>query len=378
MKIFFLLLFWSLWFLNFSTRTIISPLLPIIEDEFAISHAMAGSIFSFLSAGYTITLLLSGFLSPRIGYKRSIILGFAILISAVFCLKYARSYPSFAVATLFVGLGAGIYLPSVMPLLTAIFSRDNWGKAIAFHETAASFSILSIPLLTIVALRFFHWRGLFNILSMACLVVIIFFCIFSPDPRPKKEKKARLSRILIRKDFWIVAILWIFAASNSLGLYNLIPLFLVKEKGMSIEMANTIFGISRIGGFFIVILVGFLVDRYGAKKILFLLLLTTGLTTVGLALTQTVPQLVVMLILQATVCSGFFPVAFVAISKITSFNERSIFTGTTIAIGVIVGLGLTPFVLGAVADIWNFQYGILFLGVVTAVSCILVRGIGEI
>jgi NNP family nitrate/nitrite transporter-like MFS transporter len=378
MKIFLLLLFWSLWFLNFSTRTIISPLLPIIEDEFAISHAMAGSIFSFLSLGYTITLLLSGFLSPRIGYKRSIVLGFTILITAVFCLKYARSYPSFAVATLFVGLGAGIYLPSVMPLLTAIFARDNWGKAIAFHETAASFSILSIPLLAVVALRFFHWRALFNILSMACLVVIIFFCIFSPDPRPKKEKRARLSRILIRKDFWIVAILWIFAASNSLGLYNLIPLFLVKEKGISIEMANTIFGISRTGGFIIVILAGFLVDRYGAKKILFLLLLTTGLTTVGLALAQTVPHLVVMLILQATVCSGFFPVALVAISKITSFNERSIFTGTTIAIGVIVGLGLTPFVLGAIADVWNFQYGILFLGVVTALSCMLLKGVGEI
>jgi len=355
-----------------------SPLLPIIEDELAISHAMAGSIFSFLSLGYTITLLLSGFLSPRIGYKRSIVLGFTILITAVFCLKYARSYPSFAVATLFVGLGAGIYLPSVMPLLTAIFARDSWGKAIAFHETAASFSILSIPLLTAVALRFFQWRSLFNILSMACFIVTIFFCIFSPDPHPKKEKRARLSRILLRKDFWIVAILWIFAASNSLGLYNLIPLFLVKEKGMSIEMANTIFGISRIGGFFIVILVGFLVDRYGAKKILFLLLLTTGLTTVGLALTQTVPHLVVMLILQATVCSGFFPVAFVAISKITSFNERSIFTGTTIAIGVIMGLGFAPFALGAIADIWNFQYGIFFLGVVTAVSCILVRGIGEI
>ena len=378
MKIFLLLLFWSLWFLNFSTRTIISPLLPIIEDELAISHAMAGSIFSFLSLGYTITLLLSGFLSPRIGYKRSIVLGFTILITAVFCLKYARSYPSFAVATLFIGLGAGIYLPSVMPLLTAIFARDNWGKAIAFHETAASFSILSIPLLTAVALSFFQWRALFTILSMACFIVTIFFCIFSPDPRPKKEKKARLSRILLRKDFWIVAILWIFAASNSLGLYNLIPLFLVKEKGMSIEMANTIFGISRIGGFFIVILVGFLVDRYGAKKILFLLLLTTGLTTVGLALTQTVPHLVLMLILQATVCSGFFTVAFVAISKITSFDERSIFTGTTIAIGVIVGLGLTPFVLGAVADVWNFQYGIFVLGVVTALSCMLLRGIEEI
>ena len=36
----------------------------------------------------------------------------------------------------------------------------------------------------------------------------------------------------------------------------MIPLFLVKEKGMSIEMANTIFGIFRTGGFIIVILVG--------------------------------------------------------------------------------------------------------------------------
>jgi len=99
---------------------------------------------------------------------------------------------------------------------------------------------------------------------------------------------------------------------------------------------------------------------------------------VGLALAQTVPHLVVMLILQATVCSGFFPVAFVVISKITSFNERSIFTGTTIAIGVVMGLGLTPFVLGAVADIWNFQCGILVLGVLTMLSCMLLRGIGEI
>ena len=378
MKIFLLFVFWSLWFLNFSTRTIISPLLPIIEDKLAISHAMAGSIFSFLSAGYTIALLLSGFLSSRIGYKRSIIFGFTILLTAVFCLKYATSYPSFAVFTLFVGLGAGIYLPSVMPLLTAIFARDNWGKVIGFHETAASFSIFSVPLLTAVALHFFHWRSLFLILSIACLIVVIFFCIFSPDPRLETEKKARLLRILGRRDFWIIAILWIFAASNSLGLYNLIPLFLVKEKGMSLEMANTIFGISRTGGFIIVILAGFLVDRYGAKRVLLFFLLTTGLTTVGLALAQTVPYLVAMLILQATVCSGFFPVAFVAISKITSLNERSIFTGTTIAIGVVVGLGFAPFALGAIADTWNFQYGILFLGVVTALSCILLKGIGEI
>lgn len=141
----FLLLFWSLWFVNFSTRAVISPILPILEDEFAISHALAGGIFSFLSLGYTATLLLSGLLSPRIGYKRTIIVGFAILTTAVFCFRYTDTYASVVTVSLFIGLGAGIYLPSAIPLITEIFGRNNWGKVIAFHGTAPSLSILVIP-----------------------------------------------------------------------------------------------------------------------------------------------------------------------------------------------------------------------------------------
>ena len=378
MKLSLLILFWGLWFVNFSTRTIISPLLPIIEDELAISHALAGSIFSFLSLGYTITLLLSGLLSPRIGYKRSIIVGLAICMAALFYLKYATTYSSIATVTLFIGLGAGIYLPSAIPLLTASFGRDSWGKAIAFHDTAPSLSLLSIPILTAFALRAFHWRELFVILSAACLIALIAFWAFSPDPHPREKKTAPLSGILARRDFWIMALLWIFGASNGLGLYNVIPLFIVKEKGMELEMANTIFGLSRVGGLLVVVTAGFLVDRYGVKKILFLVFLTTGLSTMGLAVAQGVPLLVTMLVLQATLSTLFFPAALVAISKLTSFNERSIFTGTTVAIGVLFGAGLTPLVLGAAADLWNFQFGILLLGVITTLSCAVLRNLQRI
>ena len=375
MKIFFLLLFWSLWYVNFSARTVISPLLPIIEDEFALRHAVAGSIFSFLSVGYTITLLLSGALSPRIGYKRTIALGFLILMMSLFFLRYATTYTSLAVAFLFIGLGAGIYLPSAIPLITEVFDREHWGKAIAFHETGASFSVFSIPLLTAIALRFLNWRNIFFVLSAACLIVCVFFCIFSPDPSPQKEEKTGFSGVLRRRDFWIMAILWVFAASCALGLYSVIPLFLVKENGMHLETANTIFGFSRIGGFIVAIITGFLVDRYGAKRILFLVILLTGLSTMNLALAQTIPLLVVMLFVQATIYPAFFPVALVAISRLTASNERSIFAGTTMAIGVIIGIGLTPVILGAVADVWNFRVGIFSLGAFTAISCISLKGI---
>jgi NNP family nitrate/nitrite transporter-like MFS transporter len=373
MKILLLLLFWSLWFVNFSTRTLISPLLPIIEDELAISHAQAGSIFSFVAAGYTITLLLSGLLSPRIGYKRSIVLGFAILTAGVFFFKYAQTYAAVVTICLLIGLGSGIYLPSAIPLITGVFGRDNWGKAFAFHETAASSSILAIPVLTALGLHFLHWRSLFVILSAACLIVLSSFWAFTPSPHPEEEKGAPLSHILSRRDFWLITILWIFAASNSLGLYSVIPLLLVKEKGMDLEVANTIFGLSRVGGVFIVVIAGFLADRYGIRKLLFLVVLITGLSTTGLALAQVVPLLMAMLFLQATAASAFFPVALVAISKLTTVDERSTFAGTTLAIGVVAGLGIAPALLGVAADTSSFQVGILVLGVLTVMSCVSLR-----
>jgi MFS family permease len=189
MKIFLLFVFWCLWFLNFSVRLVISPLLPLIEDEFALSHAFAGGIFFFIYSGSILAVFSSGYISIRIGYKRSIAATYLILIVTLFCLRYAQNYLSFAFLCFFLGVGVGMYLPCAIPLITAIFDPGKWGKAISFHETAAGLSFLAIPLLTVFALQYFHWTSLFLILSGSCLIVVMAFSLFSPDPRPVKEKK---------------------------------------------------------------------------------------------------------------------------------------------------------------------------------------------
>ncbi len=378
MKVFLLLIFWSLWFLNFSSRTVFSPLLPIIEEELNLTHAMAGSIFVFLSGGYAFTLILAGLLSPRVGYKRIIIAGFLVVSVAHFLLGRAQSYWSLAISALFVGIGSGIYMPSIIPIITATFDRRIWGKAIALHDTAASFSIFAVPILVAISLRFFYWKFLFWILSCLFLSFLISFWLFSPDPRPQKEERVRFLDVVRRRDFWVMATLWIFASAANIGVYNVIPLFLVNERAMAIELANTVFGISRFGGILVSLLAGFVADRYGAKRILFLAFLITGASTIGLALSRNFTLLVVMLIIQASVALGFFPVGLLAISKLTRLKERSIFTGASLAMGVIVGIGLTPVALGAVADAWNFEIGILVLGMLTVVSTLFIKGLREI
>ena len=375
MNILFLLLFWSLWFLNFSTRTVLSPLLPIFESELHISHALAGSIFLFLAVGYTSSLLASNWFTPRIGFKKSIAAGFLILTGALVSLVFTRTYWGLGVVAFFLGFGAGLYLPSALPLLTSTIHPDKWGKAIAFHETAATSSILVIPLLAAAALRFLHWKWLVAVLSGLCLAATIVFLARSPDLRPKEEEKTPFSRVLRRRSFWIMAILWSFAAAGGLGLYNLMPLFLVNERGLPIDLANSIFGLSRIGGLVVTFLAGFLIDRFGVKRVLFISLLASGFSITGIALAESFPLLVTMLVFQATSIPVFFPAGLVAVSKLTGFGDRSAFAGATVAVGVVFGMGIAPTLLGTAADLWSFQAGMLVQGLLTMGACFLLKSL---
>jgi NNP family nitrate/nitrite transporter-like MFS transporter len=378
MKIFLLVIFWSFWFLNFCVRMSFSPLLPIIEEELAITHAVAGGLFSFMAVGGTISVFMSGWVAKHIGYKRSILFGYIALALVSLCLKYAHTYYFFAGCSFLIGFMAGIYFPCVVPLLTSIVSRVNWGKAIAFHETAPSFSFLAVPILVALTIRLYPWQSFFVMLSGACVLCVVLFWIFAPDPRPQKEKKSSYATVLRRPDFWIISILWIMAAMATVGIYTIIPLFLVTEKGMQVETANTIFGISRIGGVFATMLVGFLVDRFAIKKILFTILFITGLATMGMALAQVLWLLVGMLVIQGTMGVVFFPAVVTAISSITSPEERTPFIGMAMAISSLFSFGFVPAGLGAVADQWNFQIGILAMGIVIILSCALIRQLKEL
>lgn len=377
MKLFLLILYWGLWYMNFSSRTILSPLLPLIEDALKINHAMAGSLFLAFYVGNTAALFCSGPVSMRIGYKRTILISFIIMMASYVALKFVATYHLFMAASLVLGISGGFYLPCAIPLITASFEKKHWGKAISIHETAAGFSILSVPFLVVFAMRFVHWQTIFLFLSAVSFVMAVFFMCFSPDPRPVREQKANLSHVLRRKEFWILTVLWISCGIASIGIYNIIPLYLVKERGMAIDMANTIFGFSRAGGFIAMILVGVIIDRFSVRKMLFALLLCTGISTIGVATTHVHWQLVVMLVAQATFSVVFFPVGLMAVAKLTSLSERSIFTGAMMGISSLIGPGLSPVILGLVADRWTFQIGILSVGILTIAFCLLFNQLRE-
>jgi NNP family nitrate/nitrite transporter-like MFS transporter len=374
MKLLPLFIFWCLWFLNFSTRAIFSPFLPLIEDSLSISHGAAGGLFTSLSIGYSLTLLIAGRFACIWGYKRTVVFGFMGTGLVLIGFQWAESYTASHILFFLLGFVTGSYLPSILPIITETYEYRHWGKAIGFHDSAASFSIFFIPLLVAFGLHYLSWRNILLIFGVASLLLPIYFWKISVEPKKEmSEQKVRASLLFKRKTVWIIAFLWIFAAGSCLGLYSILPLFLVKERGIDFHFANNLFGISRVGGVFISILIGFLIDRYGYRKMLVLGIIMTGLSTIGLSLASTLPMIVVALILQATLSLAFFPIGLSTISKLTPLSERAMVTGVIVSIGMIFGVGFVPFLLGVIADHLNFEVGIFGLGILTTLSSLMVR-----
>lgn len=378
MKIAQLMLFWGLWYLAFTTRALISPFLPLIEEAFAINHATAGGLLFFAAAGTTLALSLTGYFSLRVGYKRLITLSFLLCAGALAGLCYADTYPWFACCLFFYGMGGGFYLPCAIPLLTEVFSPEHWGKAISVHETAAGFCMLSVPFFVALALGIMPWRSFFLVLAGLFLLAVAVFWFMGPDAKPERQPGFGLRTLLRRIDFWVVLTLWIASGIGVMGVYNIVPLFLVDEKEMAIASANQLLSLSRLGGFVGQVGIGLFLDRYKTKSILAFLSIASGFSAIGLAVAQPQWLLVVMLLLQGTFCVAFFPAGIVAISKLTRPQERSLYTGAIMAVSIVTGMGLAPAVLGGIADLYGFQIGLFLVGAGTLIVCPLIIALRDI
>lgn len=369
MPIFRLCLFWGLWYLAFSSRTIISPLLPLIQNELTLTQASTGALYLFMACGTSLAVFAAGHLALFFGYKRLILISFWLLAVAFTALSFASTYLTIGIVLLLFGIASGLYLPSAVPMLTTLFERQHWGKIIGFHETAAGFSLVSIPFIIAMLLGLMEWRTIFLLFAAAITAMIIVFHGCVPAMQADKKKSVSIAHLLKRREFIAILILWVSCGTLSMGIYNIIPLFLVNEKGYTLEQANQLFSLTRIGGFAGQILIGFFLDRYSVRTILFLLTLAGGLATICVALVASPLVLSMVLLLQATFCVVFFPVGIVAIAKVTEPQERGIFTGVIMGVSGLTAIGITPFLLGAIADISSFQIGFIFLGTLTLAIC---------
>lgn len=366
----------AIFYLGFISRVVLAPLLPVLEPALGLGHGRAGSLFLALALGYSAGLLGSGWVAARLGHRRTITLSSVTVGLAALGMAAAPSILWLALGYGLLGAFSGLYLPSGVATLTDQTQETHWGKVIAIHELAPNMAYITAPLLAEALLRVFSWRGvLATIGSLALLLGGLYgWRAGGSDRRGEPPSLATLRLLACNPSLWAAAALFAVSIGAVLGLYMMMPLFLVNELGLTHEWANTIIGLSRLSGLIAVFGAGLIVDRIGARRALVLFITGTGSLTVLLGVVRGPLATPVLVFLQSAACACFFPAGFALVSQLFTPQHRTLAVSAVSLAGFLFGGGVVPSAIGFIAEAFSFASAFTGVGVLTLMSlALLVR-----
>lgn len=358
-----LLILTSIFFINFLARIISAPMMPTIEKDLNISHTQAGSFFLLISTGYFVALLSSAFVSSRLTHRQTIILSCTTLGLTLLGTAASHGLWGIRFALLSLGMAAGLYLPSAIASLTTTIPAKHWGKAIAVHELAPNLSFVAAPVICELFLAWFSWRTAYSFLGLVALLLSWIFFKFGKGGAFSGEVPGLFTfkQIISKPEFWILVVLFSLGISGTLGLFTMLPLYMVSEHGLERQWANTLLATSRLLGTGMALVGGWLTDRFGSKRVLVVVFIIAGLATISMGLASTT-GLIIAVFVQPLAAVCFFPAGLAALASVSAEKERNLQVSLTVPIAFLIGGGLVPTLIGFVGDVHTFKVGIMLVG----------------
>jgi len=363
-----------LFYLTFVGRIIFAPLMPSIEKDLGISHGQAGTLFLMISLGMFSGQISSGFFSSRIYHRGTLGVSALVMAMALVPFRFVHAIPAVPIFMFFAGVAGGLHIPSAIATITGEVRGIDWGKALGVHQTAPPLSFVSAPLMVASLTGWFSWRTILALWGVLCLLSAFGYMGFGPGGRFRGQRPRfdTIKTIVSMSSFWVMVAVFATAMGGAFGLYTMLPLFLINERGMEFTRANTLLGLSQVSGLFLVFLWGWITDHIGQKRMMTVALLSAGVLTIFVGKLQG-GLLVLVIFLQPAFLASFFPAAFAALSRIAPPHMRSVTTAITPPAAFVIGGGVIPTFVGYTGEVYTFSTGITCVGIFMLSATILVR-----
>ncbi len=361
-----------LFLMTFVSRFIFSPLMPAIEADprFVLTASQGGSLFLAGAFGSLFGSLAAGFVSSRVKHRGAIVISLFATAASLAGAYFANSLWALLVVFVFLGISAGLHLPSSVATITAMVRKEDWGKALSIQQLGPPLSLVAGPLIAVLLLKWFAWNtALLWIAGLSALLGLIFWLFtggvgaFPGDP----PNRAFLGPVIRTRSFYVMIFLFALGMGAQVGVYTMLPLYLHNERGMTPDGANTLLGLANIAPLVTVFISGWITSRIGEKKAIGLFLFLTGGAMILVGSLSGV-GLKVSVVLMAGLAVCFFPPAFAALSRIVQPTYRSLANATGPPLAFLFGGGLLPTVLGYVGQRASFSLGIIVIGCIIAVG----------
>lgn len=272
---------WFIYVLNFLDRQLLSILAKPIQDALHISDSQLGLLgglyFAFF---YCFIAIPVGWLADRTNRVAVVAVACAVWSAATMACGLARNYGELAVARMTVGFGEAGGVPPSYAIITDSFPPGRRGMALGIYN-------LGPPIGAAIGIAFgasvaaaFSWRAAFIAIGIVGLIAALALILVVREP-----KRGGLDPVLAgdgpaRAGFWDTVRMFfsrptlVLASLGSgvtqivtYGLGNFAVLFLMREKGMTLENVALwyalVVAIGMSGGIFVS---GWLIDRFTRRS----------------------------------------------------------------------------------------------------------------
>lgn len=310
---------------------IVAYTMPQMAKEWTLSKVQTGSLASWSIVGLLIGGLIAGFISDRIGRKRTLafFVGFYSLLTLP--IYFVHSFEAFALLRILSGVGIGACIPIAITLMSESAPTNNRGYFISSIMAFYVFGWVVAGIVAIYVVPLYGWRVCFLTGGLPALyaVIVLFKLPESPHwllgkgrekeaidlikrmeiaakgkasewvpgslvapPPPKKVGVSALFSPEYRKSTLTLWIIYFMGSVVIYGITSWLPTLLVGKgyglvKGYSFAVLQNVFGM--IGGFF----TGYAADIIGRRKNVVFGWLFTGAAILVLGVASSQEQVVV-------------------------------------------------------------------------------------
>lgn len=367
---------WFLYVLNFLDRQLLSILAKPIQDALQVSDSQLGLIgglyFAFF---YCFIAIPIGWLADKTNRVRVLALACTIWSAATTGCGLARNYTQLVIARVTVGFGEAGGVPPSYAIISDYFPPERRGTALGIYNLGPPVgAALGIAFGASIAAAF-SWRYAFIILGAIGVLAAIAALLIVPEPqRGGLDRKPGPSAGAAK--FWPTLAMFfsrpslLLAALGSgatqfitYGLGNFTTLFLMREKGMTLNQVAVYYalvvGIAMSGGIYVSGRVIDRLTRHSKQAYALVPALSLALAIPFYAAFVWAPtwRLALLFLLGPTFLNYFYLSSSVALVQEEVQPHQRVMSGALLLLVMnFIGLGLGPTYVGAASDYFRASH----------------------
>jgi MFS family permease len=342
---------------------LVDPILPAIGEQLHATPSQVSLLFTSYMLVTGIMMLITGWLSSRIGPKATLLVGLFVIILFSLLGGLSETVGQLVGYRAGWGLGNALFISTALAVIVSVASGGT-ESAIILYEAALGLGMSVGPLLGGL-LGGFSWRGPF--FGVALLMIIGFVAVFILLDKTKPTKKSSILDPIKALGHGGLLSIGLTALFYNFGFFTLLA-FSPFVLGLDAHGIGYVF---FFWGVFLaissVIIAPKLQGRFGTKKIMYmvLLLFTLLLIIMGLSV-EYVPILIICIVLSGGLLGVNNTLITTAVMEVSPV-ERSV-ASSAYSFVRFVGGAIAPWLAGKLSEWFNPHVPFYFGGITVLIG----------